>query len=390
MVPVVTYVSFDVVPAPKGSSTHIAAFTRALARAFGRVDLVTVSGGPEVSPALERWPGVFHTELPALGHSLIDRVLCFRGCLRRWMENQHFRAIHFRSIFEGMVLIERKSTSKLIYEINGLPSVELKYRYPGVLDDPELMRKLQAQESACLRAADLVLTPSEVTRNFLNPSRPKIQVIPNGVDLQLFLPCPKKRTNRLRMLYFGTLASWQGVDLAVRALAQIAAEIPATLQVVGVANGKQREDLVRLANKLQVAQFLEIGSPVSQAELVTTYLHNSDVVLAPLAWNDRNVVQGCCPLKILEAMAVGVPVIATDLLVTRELGVDGEHLLLVKPGSVDQIARAALRVAREPGLAGRLGDAGRSHVERYFTWDRAGASLVAAYEALGIRRASTD
>src|SRR5277367_6072763 len=73
------YIAFDSVPAPKGASTHIAAFTRALARRFGRIHLVTPG---QTADTIERWPGVFHTELPAQGVSLVDRILCFQAYLQ--------------------------------------------------------------------------------------------------------------------------------------------------------------------------------------------------------------------------------------------------------------------------------------------------------------------
>jgi len=73
---------------------------------------------------------------------------------------------------------------------------------------------------------------------------------------------------------------------------------------------------------------------VSQLELAGQ-LANCQAVLAPLVWNDRNVVQGCCPLKVLEGMAAGRPVITSDLEVVRQLGSRDEHLLMTKAGSVD-------------------------------------------------------
>src|SRR6266481_6273871 len=100
-----SYVSFDTVPAPKGAATHIEAFARALGSALGGVELVTVAFGTEPSARVERWPGVFHTELPALGATLIDRVLCFRRFLMHWLADREFEVIQFRSIFEGLPLL---------------------------------------------------------------------------------------------------------------------------------------------------------------------------------------------------------------------------------------------------------------------------------------------
>ena len=388
------YISFDTVPAPKGASTHIAAFAQALAARFGSVDLVTVSGTLTPQPRTERWPGVFHTELPGVGLSLIDRVLCFRACLDRWLSGRDFDLVQFRSIFEGLPLLRLRPRPRLIFEVNGLPSIELKHRYPRVADDRELMRKLVAQEQACLEAADRIVTPSAVTRRYLasrGADASKIRVIPNGVDTCLFHPraTPPEPAAEMRLLYFGTLASWQGVDLAVRAVAQICAQAPVRLTILGAASPRQREPIAALAAKLGIAERVQIFEPVTQPELVDA-LHQSFAVLAPLAVNDRNNQQGCCPLKILEGMAAGVPVIASDLPVVRELGEHGRHFLLVKPGSVDQIAQAVLRLHADPNLWLDLAAAASARVTSHYTWERSGAALAAVCEELGMIRPSSD
>ncbi len=396
----IAYISFDVVPAPKGAATHIQAFAQSLARRFGAVDLVTAATGMAETPAIERWPGVWHYELPAAGKSLIDRVLCFQLFLSRWLENRSFEAIQFRSTFEGLPLIQWRGRSRLIFEVNGLASIELKYRYQRAADDRDLMRKLMLQESLCLEAADLIVTPSGVTREYLASARrvphDKIQVIPNGVDLDLFQASPHQaRNGTMRLIYFGTLAAWQGVELGIRALAQITGQVDATLMIgstltiIGTGSGRQRDALSALAAKLGVGSRVSVLPPAPQAELAG-YLRDSDVILVPLTLSDRNTVQGCCPLKALEGMASGTPVIATDLPVVRELGRDGEHFLLVRPGSVDHIAETVIRLRSDRLLARRISQQARQHVEDNYSWERAGDSLINCYERLGISRSMTD
>jgi glycosyltransferase involved in cell wall biosynthesis len=389
----IVYVSFDQVPAPKGAATHIQAFVQALAGRFGTVDLVTVGTGTTPLPPLERWPGVVHHELPAVGRSLIDRVLCFQLFLERWLNGRNFEAIHFRSVFEGMPLLRLRRQSQLIFEVNGLPSIELKYRYPKVVDDRELMRKLRAQEGACLDAADLIVTPSSVTRDYLAGSRgvpsSKMRVIPNGVDLTVFQASTHDRKDgTMRLLYFGTLAAWQGVELGIRALAQISGHVDATFTIVGTGGGRQRDTLLALAAKLGIANRVRVLPAVPQNELAE-HLSTSDAVLAPLTLSDRNTVQGCCPLKALEGMASGKPVIATDLPVMRELGRDGEHFLLVRPGSVDHIAETIVKLWADCELARRISTQARRHIEEHYTWERAGEALIACYEKLPSTTAET-
>lgn len=398
----ITYISFDTVPAPKGAAIHIAAFTQALAAAFGQIQLVTVSPTPEASNSREIWPDVIQTQLPAVGDRLINRVLYFRAMLGAWWQGRRFEAVHIRSIYEGfpIALNKQRLCQRLIFEVNGLPSIELKYRYPGVAEDRELLHKLKTQEQICMNAADLILTPSQVTCSYLQArgvSVEKIRIIPNGVDLNVFtwatqdkqdvatFPTLSSLSNSLpfRLLYFGVLAAWQGVHLAVEALALICREFPASLTVIGQGRYTQVQSLKELACKLGVADRLTVLEAVSQAELVWQ-MHASQAILAPLMPNDRNLVQGCCPLKILEGMATGTPVIASNLPVVQSLGVDGIHLLLVKPGSAKAIKDAVLRLRTEAGLATQLAINARRQIENYYTWNHAGTALVDAYKELGL------
>src|SRR5258708_11980704 len=118
--------------------------------------------------------------------------------------------------------------------------------------------------------------------------------------------------DELKMIYFGTMSSWQGVELGIRALAQVRLELAASVMIVGTGNGREQEALMQLAKKLGVAAHVTMLPAIPQAELAEC-LGTADVMLAPLTLNDRNVIQGCCPLKILEGMSAGVPVIASDL-----------------------------------------------------------------------------
>jgi glycosyltransferase involved in cell wall biosynthesis len=384
----IAYISFDTVPAPKGAATHIQAFVRGLARHFGAIDLVTVAPGTAETPPVERWPGVWHHELPAAGKSLIDRVLCFQLFLSRWLHHRSYEAVQFRSTFEGMPILNLCGRTRLIFEVNGLPSIELKYRYPRAADDRELMRKLLRQEELCLTAADLIVTPSGVTRDYLATARrvprDKIEVIPNGVDLDLFRPTQRTTGNGvMRLLYFGTLAAWQGVELGIRALARIDGQVDAALTVIGTGTGRQQDALRALAAKLGIAARVTVLPPLPQDELAG-HLRNADAILVPLTLTDRNTVQGCCPLKALEGMASGTPVIATDLPVVRELGRHEEHLLLVRPGSVDHIAESLLRLWSDDQLSQRISRQASQHVAESYTWQRACASLIACYARFGM------
>jgi glycosyltransferase involved in cell wall biosynthesis len=420
------YASFDRFPAPKGAATHIRAFVDALSRQFASVDLVTVAQPDSIHSAEElgaaqraerdglpfepnstgyRLPtarrsndtalgessgeqfpaGVRHTPLPALGPTLVERVLHFREQLRAFWRNRRPNVAHVRSIFEGYPIARDKRhwCDRLVFEVNGLPSIELKYHYPRVADDRELMTKLIAQEQCCLEAADLVLTVSRVNATYLQSlgvSRAKLRVIPNGVDPQLFSYQPPRpwADREVRFLYSGTLSPWQGVGTAIEALALYRRDAAARLSIVGTARPGQREQLEMLAHRLGVFPHIDFHVSANQLELASMH-HAADAVLAPLVANDRNLVQGCCPLKVLEAMASGTPLVASALPVVTALARPDVDALMVRPGSAKSLKDALLRLRGDFQLADQLSKSARQRIESRFTWRIAERRLAKAY-----------
>lgn len=359
------------------------------------MDLVTVSPTPEFIPAYPLYPPVIenqisrtknqvsHIQLPALGKNLIDRVLSFRQNLREWLRESTYDVIHFRSIWEGFPLVKEKRGAHFIYEVNGLPSIELKYRYPDLLDDRDLLEKIRRQEDFCLERASVIITPSPVTEAYLRSRgiNTAIEVIANGVDPELFWPHPPAPPPPTRLLYFGTFAPWQGLELAIRATAQLPENF--YLTAIGQATKTQRRNLQKLIHKLNLDHRCQLWPAVPQAELVR-HLHQSHLVIAPLTLCDRNLVQGCCPLKVLEAMSAGVPVITTDLPIIRNLGIDRQHFVLTRPNSVEDMVAKILELDSNPSLCQHLSINGRQHILENFTWDRSGQALREIYRKLAL------
>nr|WP_217441878.1 glycosyltransferase family 4 protein [Myxococcus sp. CA039A] len=391
----IVYASFDRFPAPKGAAVHIRAFVEALGAAFGGVDLLALRDGPTASatphPLVE---GVTYHPLDARGRDLVAQALSFRTHLAAWWRDRpRASVVHVRSIFEGYPVARRKEalTDALVFEVNGLPSIELKYHHPDVAEDAELMLKLVAQEDVCIARADLLVTPSEVTAEYLvkrGAEASRVRVIPNGVELEVFrhaTPRGLEPGRPVRLLYSGTMTSWQGVHHVIEALRLLRAEVPAVLTLVGPLRKHQRRVLLERCGDLLLEGAVELREPMPQDALAALH-HECDAVLVPLPVNDRNCVQGCCPLKLLEAMASGTPVIASNLPVVRTLA-GPDEVLLVRPGSPKAIAEAVKDLRANPALGPALSMRARARVERDFTWARAREALVVAYEEqLGMKR----
>lgn len=399
----IVYCCFDRFPSPKGAATHVAQFVSALGNQFGSVDLVTLPSGylPDHSGdnPHSQWSssGVSHFQLKATGSNLIDRVAQFRRNQLRWWKEQYFnrnqrpRVVHFRSIFEGYPIAREKKLfcESLVFEVNGLPSIELKYHYPKVAGDEEFLNKIRQQEQACLDAADLIITVSEVTRRHLifhGVPEQKIHTIPNGVDLKIFsndrpaLRSADEIRSELKVIYTGTTSPWQGVQHAIEAIALYRRDAEATLRLVGPSRKKEQNAIESLIRKLKLEDYVSLEPAVSKQQLNRMY-HQADVMLAPLTRCDRNTNQGCCPLKILEAMAAGIPVVSSRLAVVEELIDDGINGMLVRPNSGKAIKDALQQLVDQADCRHAMVTAARKKIEQMYCWSNATSKLIELYES---------
>ncbi|MBN1890515.1 MAG: glycosyltransferase family 4 protein [Thermoflexales bacterium] len=380
------YSAFDVVPSPKGASTHITYFTRGLVEAGYHVQLVT-AGDPAL-PERDSYCGAQVLRVP-VGDDLnyLRRALAFGQAVLRHVESSlPYSIAHFRSIWEGWALVQAQPRwgYKTLFEVNGLPGIELKYHYPELKDDP-LLAKIKRQEIVTLLLADRIICPSAVTRAYiasLGVPREKISVIQNGVDTRLFTPQPIKEAARSpTLLYIGTLADWQGLDVLVEATRILAARRTVRLRIVGHGRGRQRKELLKRVRKLGLAELVSVEAAVPH-HAMPALLAQADVCIAPLSYNDRNVTQGCCPLKLIEYMACGRPIVASNLPVVRELAREDVDALLFTPDDPADLARCIQAILDNPALAQGLAAsaAGRAHTA--FSWHAAQKKLLKVYSEL--------
>lgn len=383
----VLYSAFDVVPSPKGASTHITYFTRGLLEAGYHVQLVT-AGDPAL-PERGNYGGASILRVPASGDlNFLARALAFgQAVICHLASAPPYSIAHFRSIWSGLPLVQARARFgyKTLFEVNGLPSVELRYHYPALKGDA-LLSKIRAQEITTLLLADAVICPSDVTRAYLvslDVPPEKIAVIPNGVDTKRFTPQPlgESTSERPVLLYIGTLADWQGLDVLIAAMPAIVSRYPARLRIVGRGRSRQRKALLRRVRKLGLEECVSVEPPVPHHDM-PALVAQADVCLAPLGYNDRNVTQGCCPIKVIEYMACGRPIVAANLPVVRELVRDEVDALLFGPDDAADLARCVLALLDEPGLACQLASSAAQRAKRQFSWRQAQKKLLEVYEQL--------
>jgi glycosyltransferase involved in cell wall biosynthesis len=162
----------------------------------------------------------------------------------------------------------------------------------------------------------------------------------------------------------------KGFDLLVEALPAVVRAVPRA-RVVVVGDGPERAALERRAAILDVSERLQLAG--ARAD-VTRYLAGADVLAAP----SRNEGMG---RALVEAMALGVPVVAAAVGGIPDVVVDGECGRLVPPDDAQALASALADLGRDRVLVEKLGDAARRHAEG-FSVEIANARMVELYAAL--------
>ena len=233
----------------------------------------------------------------------------------------------------------------------GIPYVTTYGFWYGELSQPGPKRVLKAVvERLGLRHAAAVIATTEELRARAARLAPRVEIIPNGVDLRLFRPGDAERARGRRILYVGRLSPEKNLQIVVEATASAGA----TLWLAG--SGPLRADLDAQA-KAQSAP-VEFLGVVEQAKLPAVYGSSDVFVLASFTEGH--------PKVLLEAMACGLPCVASNCAGNRALITDGETGLLFDPHRPEELAARLRRIFDDPALAARLGEAARKMiVERY-------------------------
>lgn len=225
-------------------------------------------------------------------------------------------------------------------------------------------------QMAAYRAAHVVVANSraareQVVREGVAPERTRL--IPNGVELKRPQAGVREHRAIRRILMVANLRAEKGHDVLIDAAPAILAGQPdAEIWLAG--DGPMRDALAARAEARGVAERVRF---LGQSDAVPALLDASDLFVLPSR-------SEAFPNAVIEAMAAGLPVIASRVGGIPELVADGVSGVLVPAGDAAALARAVLDLMDRPELAARLGRAARADVERRFSFER----MVADFEAL--------
>jgi len=245
-------------------------------------------------------------------------------------------------------------------------------------------RVSRALETMVLRRADRVVAicegiRSEIISRGIAPGR--IALVPNGVDPEWLEPRARatELAGRLGLGegpvfgYIGSFSRYEGLAFLIQAMPELLARFPgAKLLLVG---GGRDEQAVQIAARAAGPAVLVPGR--MPQERVRDFYTLVDVFVLPR--RRIRLTELVTPLKPLEAMAMRLPVLASDIGGHAELVSDGQTGLLFKAESSDSLIEQASRLGRDAGLRAQVGAGGRQWVEAERTWERIVAGYLPIY-----------
>lgn len=278
----------------------------------------------------------------------------------------------------------------VVYEMRGFLEESWLSRDPERSTEDAFYRAERARETMCLLAADLVVTLGEVMRadivdRGVDPDR--LLVVPNAVDRSFLKPLPPATRVRERLgigagaFVAGTTTScfgYEGLDTLLEAVALMrGCGEDAHALVVG--DGPELPALRARAGSLGLAGAAHFTGRVP-SERVREHHGALDVFVVPR--RDERVCRVVTPLKPVEAMAGGLPIVASDLPALREIvepGVTGELIPAGQPACLADVL-SKLSYSRKTRIS--YGCVSRSRVEEERTWAGAAYRYDRAYRGL--------
>jgi len=380
-----------------GQNVHVESLARAVARAGHDVTVYTRRDSAELPDRVRTADGVLVEHLDAGPAAPVprDELLPFVGQLGSELAAR-FAAdppdlVHAHFWMSGLAALSatRDLDVPVVQTFHALGVTKRRFQGRQDTSPPVRIR----MERALARDVDRIVATctdevGELVR--LGAARNRITVVPSGVDVDQFSPDgpAAERGDRPRVLCIGRLVPRKGFDTVLRALVGVP---EAELIIAGgpaadeLAGDPEAARLTRLAERFGVADRVRLVGAVARPD-VPALLRSADLVVCTPWYEPFGIVP-------LEAMACGVPVVASAVGGFLDTVVDGATGTLVPPRRPDRLAAAMRRLLAEPFWREAYGTAGVDRARSRYSWDRIAAATLAVYAdllGLGAAPAASD
>ena len=217
---------------------------------------------------------------------------------------------------------------------------------------------------------------SPAARHYVNSTFPgNYEIIPNGIDVDHFsqnaVPWPQYQDGKINIIFVGRLEKRKGLRYLLEAIGRLRWDIP-NLRLLVVGPGNPDKDSYHVLSSQNLHEVEFVGR-VPYDDL-PRYYASADIFCSPATGAES------FGIVLLEAMAAGKPVVASDIEGFMGVLTDGEEGLLFENKNVDSLASSLKKLIRDPELRGRMGQKGRAKAEKH-RWQVVAGRVEQYYEA---------
>ena len=224
------------------------------------------------------------------------------------------------------------------------------------------------------RHLDGLIAVSQPAKEFVSKHFPgEYEIIPNGVNLEHFcpstLPLPQFWDEKKNILFIGRLEKRKGAGFLIRAFRRVKQEYGACRLIIAGPGVRLRQQYEELARDIPDVVF---AGPIDYDEL-PRYYASAHIFCAPAIGGES------FGMVLLEAMAAGKPVVATDIPGYLQVLTQGEQGLVVPPRDEKALAQALLKLLENPALCEEMGRRGRLRAQEY-GWEKIATRVLSCYQ----------
>lgn len=192
-------------------------------------------------------------------------------------------------------------------------------------------------------------------------SADKIFIIPNGIDVNYF---PQQQLSKEKnIIFLGGSVEYKGLDILIEAMPMILKKYSnAKIVILGEMGDTRGKTIISMAENLGVVGSLVLKGLIPQKQ-VKDYYKNVFLMAIPSRLD-------LFPMVALEAMASGIPIVASDIGGLPEIIIDEENGLIVEKENPQKLAKVIMYLFGNPIEAGKMGEKGRKIVEEKFAWEK--------------------
>jgi glycosyltransferase involved in cell wall biosynthesis len=212
----------------------------------------------------------------------------------------------------------------------------------------------------------------------------KISVVENGVETELFRPCPPTivpgTEGRFVICYIGTMGLAHGLATLIAAAEHLQRVFPEAMFLL-IGEGAEKDRIMQLADTSALRNIVFLGQ--QPRERIPGYIAGADVCLVMLRKTD--LFKTVIPTKLLEYMACERPVIVAVDGQARQIVEEAGAGLFVEPEDADALAEAVRTLSADAEQRHRMGVSAREFIVSRFARERTARKYIDVLEALGIR-----